>query len=327
MARALAAAEPVLPRIPSLFEPYRANEGPFVARAAPSSVEGDFEGRENSARGSGNGGQKPAGSRIGSRIGPGTGPRMPLAQSPTAEIFHAEANPAVQRPQQGGADRAMTAQEAADVDARPSAAAQVPMAPSSASRNDSSPAETRAEQRGDARAMRSGGELASLPFTESSRAAAVSSWRETRVAEPSRQAPAALGSLHAQLSSRVDTRRAEAVLRPATSSEAPTSVQPRQGADMPEARERARSAWTVQAPRLTATPVVRPPVARPLDGANPATLRHASGPSLPDIQVTIGTVEVRAVLPEKAATRAPLKPPKTGTSLDEYLKRSRRGAQ
>ena len=352
-ARALADAAPVLPRIPSLFEPYRANDGPFVARAGPSPVEGDFERRENSARGSGNGGQMPAGSRIGSPIGPGTGLRMPLAQSPTAEIFHAESNAAARPLQQSGADRTVTAQEAADVDARPSATARVPMAPVSASRNNSSPAETRAGQRGDVRAVRSGGERASSQPAESSRAAAVSFWRgervkgpssavspaaggvvaplrravdagklgapaETRVAAPSSQAPA---------SSQVDTRRAEGVLRPATISDAPASAQRGQGADLPEARERARSAWTVQAPRPSSTPVVRPPVARQLDGAGPAPLRHASGPSLPDIQVTIGTVEVRALLPEKAVTHASLKPPKTGTSLDEYLKRSRRGAQ
>jgi hypothetical protein len=352
-ARALADAAPVLPRIPSLFEPYRANDGPFVARAGPSPVEGDFEGRENSARGSGNGGQMPAGSRIGSPIGPGTGLRMPLAQSPTAEIFHAESNAAARPLQQSGADRTVTAQEAADVDARPSATARVPMAPVSASRNNSSPAETRAGQRGDVTAVRSGGERASSQPAESSRAAAVSFWRgervkgpssavspaaggvvaplrravdagklgapaETRVAAPSSQAPA---------SSQVDTRRAEGVLRPATISDAPASAERGQGADLPEARERARSAWTVQAPRPSSTPVVRPPVARQLDGAGPAPLRHASGPSLPDIQVTIGTVEVRALLPEKAVTHASLKPPKTGTSLDEYLKRSRRGAQ
>jgi hypothetical protein len=251
------------------------------------------------------------------------------------------------------ADRTVTAQEATDVDARPSAAARVPMAPVPASRNNSSPAETRAEQRGNVRAMWSGGEPASSPPAESSRAAAVSPWRgervqgpasevspassgvvapvrrtvdagklgapaETRVAAPSSQAPAF---------SHVDTRRPEGVLRPATISDAPTSVERGKGADMPEARDRAPSAWTVQAPRLPATPVVRPPVARQLDMASPAPLRHASGPSLPDIQVTIGTVEVRALLPEKAVARAPQKPPKAGTSLDEYLKRSRRGAQ
>jgi hypothetical protein len=40
------------------------------------------------------------------------------------------------------------------------------------------------------------------------------------------------------------------------------------------------------------------------------------------VEVTIGSVEVRAVFPEKPASRAPSTRPKPGVSLDDYLKRS-----
>jgi hypothetical protein len=45
------------------------------------------------------------------------------------------------------------------------------------------------------------------------------------------------------------------------------------------------------------------------------------------IEVTIGSVEVRAVFPEKPARRAPSARPKPGVSLDDYLKRSGGGSR
>jgi hypothetical protein len=78
--------------------------------------------------------------------------------------------------------------------------------------------------------------------------------------------------------------------------------------------------------RQTMAPMaaVRPPVAHRVDAAK-TRASTAPAEAEPAIQVTIGTVEVRAVFPEKPAPRAPLRRPKPGVSLDEYLKRSSRG--
>ncbi len=72
--------------------------------------------------------------------------------------------------------------------------------------------------------------------------------------------------------------------------------------------------------------VVRPPVGSSSE-AKIAAAARASNRSEAAIHVTIGSVEVRAVFPEKPAPRAPSTRPKPGVSLDDYLKRSGGGSR
>jgi hypothetical protein len=76
------------------------------------------------------------------------------------------------------------------------------------------------------------------------------------------------------------------------------------------------------APPLTGA--VRPPLAPRSGGARPQALPLSSPPK-PDIQVSIGRVEVRAVFPEPAARRAPPRSSRPTVSLDDYLNRRHRG--
>jgi len=69
--------------------------------------------------------------------------------------------------------------------------------------------------------------------------------------------------------------------------------------------------------------VIRPSAAPRSESAKKA-LRDSTD-SEPTVEITIGTVEVRAIFPEKPAPRAPLKRPKPTVSLDDYLRRSSRG--
>jgi hypothetical protein len=72
--------------------------------------------------------------------------------------------------------------------------------------------------------------------------------------------------------------------------------------------------------------VIRPPVGSSSE-ARMAAAARGSNRSEAAIHVTIGSVEVRAVFPEKPERRAPSTRPKPGVSLDDYLKRSSQGSR
>lgn len=72
--------------------------------------------------------------------------------------------------------------------------------------------------------------------------------------------------------------------------------------------------------------IVRPPVGSRSE-ARIAAAARGSNRSEAAIHVTIGSVEVRAVFPEKPAHRAPSTRPKPTVSLDDYLKRSGGGSR
>jgi hypothetical protein len=101
------------------------------------------------------------------------------------------------------------------------------------------------------------------------------------------------------------------------------------GKDSPphETPVRHPSARNLESPRLSAQPAVRTPIEPRMKASSPVGSLNGGSPFPPDIQITIGTVEVRAVLPEKPATRTPSRRPNPSLSLDEYLKRPRREAQ
>jgi hypothetical protein len=80
-------------------------------------------------------------------------------------------------------------------------------------------------------------------------------------------------------------------------------------------------------PRAAEAAMVAPPAARGTEAAKAAAAFAVPIPAEPSVEITIGTVEVRAVFPEKPAPRAPSRRPKPSVSLDEYLKRSSRGAR
>jgi hypothetical protein len=73
------------------------------------------------------------------------------------------------------------------------------------------------------------------------------------------------------------------------------------------------------------TPAVRRPVA-PRSGraGNPEAVRSPSS-STPDVHVSIGRVEVRALFPEPPTRRAPPPRPRPTVSLDDYLNQRNRG--
>ena len=78
-------------------------------------------------------------------------------------------------------------------------------------------------------------------------------------------------------------------------------------------------------PAPAATRLVRPPLApSPGVGNNSRTMLHSS-PSEPAIRVTIGRVEVRAILPEPSPRRTPPARSRPAVSLDEYLTQRNRG--
>lgn len=72
--------------------------------------------------------------------------------------------------------------------------------------------------------------------------------------------------------------------------------------------------------------VVRPPVGSSSE-AKIAAATRGSNRSEAAIHVTIGSVEVRAVFPEKPERRAPSTRPRPGVSLDDYLKHSGGGSR
>jgi hypothetical protein len=97
------------------------------------------------------------------------------------------------------------------------------------------------------------------------------------------------------------------------------------------ALERSRDADVVRAqpavdPREPATPAVRPPAALEPRPVRPAVRAASDTPvgdaQLPAVRITIGRIEVRAVMPQPPAPAAkPVSPSIPGaTSLDEYLK-------
>jgi hypothetical protein len=78
-------------------------------------------------------------------------------------------------------------------------------------------------------------------------------------------------------------------------------------------------------PAPSVTGAVRPPLAPRSGGArNPEALPPSSSPK-PNIQVSIGRVEVRAVFPEPAVRRAQPRSSRPTVSLDDYLNRRPRG--
>ena len=88
------------------------------------------------------------------------------------------------------------------------------------------------------------------------------------------------------------------------------------------------------APRNWQTRLVRPldsvirPPARTQSAAKQSNgIARGTERAEPTIQVTIGTVEVRSILPDRPAAQPVVKRARPGVSLDDYLKRSERGAR
>jgi len=111
-------------------------------------------------------------------------------------------------------------------------------------------------------------------------------------------------------------------------------VQPRRSAEPPVVAHPtstvARTVLPLSAPSLVARPApvtgaVRPPLAPRSGDANRHEARPSSGPTNPEIQVSIGKVEVRAVFPAPPAPRAQPTRRRPTVSLDDYLNRRHRG--
>lgn len=345
-ARALGSPGAVLPRIPSLYEPYRGNEGPIVARPGPGSLVADVEGQPGTEK------------DIQGAKAPKS--RVALTQPLAAQAFDVETDAPVQPPARRPATDAITAPRASRMDEQPLSPIAMPSAEAPGSRNAARPVEAFPDQR-DGNATSSTNQRISSPAEKSSEPAAVMWSRQEGAPVPFSAATRPVGEVVPPRLSHVDELRpaspAEANLAeplrrastvPAISAPAPSSVLHRAPAQalFPERRsldaraavqppvapmagdtlERATSARPASPSRPT-PPAVRPPVPAHVAIGNLVPTRPASSPSVPDIHVTIGTVEVRAVQAEKAAMRAPMKRPKMGLSLDEYLERSRPGGQ
>jgi hypothetical protein len=107
----------------------------------------------------------------------------------------------------------------------------------------------------------------------------------------------------------------------------PTQFPSQESSPPPSAPARAAQPGAEIRPRTVIETAIVPPGARRMEAAEAPVALRTPSPAEPAIEITIGTVEVRAVLPEKPAPRAQSRRPKPGISLDEYLKRSSRGSR
>jgi len=382
-ARALGTAPVVLPRIPSLFEPYRANEGPYVVRPSSSSADATTELQE-SASGSG----EPRQSRVSAHV--------TIPQSPTAEPFDPHA-PTSQQGQQGlrkdGAEIAIPVQPFVSAQQRTAPAsliqpAQAPIAVRATGLRESSspvspsrgsqlgPAQTGTTEDAPSAAQQSNAPVQAVrpPRAQQSqavrapdRAGSVSESALQSAARPALRplsaetiestAGSAVPALHrvadagglpraaysptAEASPVISALRAiDSAHQPAaTPAETARTARPDYFARRlaPQLEQTAtqqsshRTGRPVQPPSLEIRPLtavetaVRPSVAHSAEGAKTPVALSVASPAEPPIQITIGTVEVRAVFPEKAAPRAVSRRSKPGISLDDYLKQSSRG--
>lgn len=73
--------------------------------------------------------------------------------------------------------------------------------------------------------------------------------------------------------------------------------------------------------------VIRPPVRTQSGASGNRAIPRGADRAEPSIQVTIGSVEVRAILPERPTALPAVKRPRPSVSLDEYLKGSERGVR
>jgi hypothetical protein len=107
----------------------------------------------------------------------------------------------------------------------------------------------------------------------------------------------------------------------------PTQFPSQESSPLPSASVRAAQPGAEIRPRTAIETAIVPPGARRMEAAGAPVALRTPSPAEPPIEITIGTVEVRAILPEKPAPRAQSRRPKPGISLDEYLKRSSRGSR
>jgi hypothetical protein len=349
-ARALGTAQVVQPRIPSLFEPYRANEGPFVTRTAWNSADAAPEAEE---------------SRGTARIaGPQTSDAEPFqAQSPTL--------PQPQRRTQFDPNDTRAAENPAQPPVPAQPAAQGPSHPESrsfAARSEVSPpgpARTNPVRLGEAPQSPASSPAARPPGTahgeaHSATGRAVSESESNPAHEQSVLGPAsppmAKPAVRPPVVLAMESSGPMAAAPPPTAAPAPGVNAPKAiapavksesaaGADLQDYRlvagparirrpeslrrpsDQAEQRDVEVQPRAATVSVVAPTAINRGDTARAPVALPAQSPAGLPVEITIGTVEVRAVFPEKPAPRAPSRRPKPGISLDDYLKRSSRGAR
>lgn len=363
-ARALGTAEVVQPRIPSLFEPYRANDGPFVTRTASSFVDATP------------GSEKPA-SRTHERHESRTFAGIAMPRTPGAEPFYSHAPTAPQQqaqfPPKDSAEIENPAQpllsgEKTTHHAWPPQPTQASIAGSAPTIHEHPPLATPSEVSplAPAQAARPPGTQNSQGLPVPVRAESLSESAPQPVAKPAVRPPRAhaiestSGGAVPSLRRAVDSSSPLPAPRPPSAESAPAVNEPqaRARANEPTANPQkhmpakpdftARPDFFTQIPpqeslrrpntpvqpgqpspeirpRTAIEPVVRAPVALRGEAAKTPAELPAASPAEPAIQITIGTVEVRAVFPEKQAPRAPARRPKPGVSLDDYLKQPSRG--
>ncbi len=371
-ARALGTAEVVQPRIPSLFEPYRANEGPFVTRTASSFVDADP------------GSEKPA-SRTHERHESRT---FAMPRTPGAEPFYSHAPTAPQQqaqfPPKDSTEIENPAQPLVSGE-KPTHHAWPPQ-PTQASIAGSAPAihehpslaaPSEVSPLASAQAVRPPGTQNSQALPVPVRAESLSESARQPVAKPAVRPPRA-HAIESTFGSAVPSLRRAVDASSPLPAPRPLSAEPAPAVNEPQARARAneptanppnhlpaakpdftarldfldrqlaslptqippqeslrRPKTPVQPgqpspeirPRTAMEPAVRPPVALRGEAAKTPAELPAASPAEPPIQITIGTVEVRAVFPEKPAPRAHSRRPKPGVSLDDYLKQPSRGSR
>jgi hypothetical protein len=363
-ARALGVADAVQPRIPSLFEPYRADEGPFVTRTAWSSADAELEA------------EQPRGetSDLARRSAPIVTP-----ESPDAEPLHADA-PATSHPQWRTRDAPSDTREAE----KPGQSATHPRSlQEKASGGPGSevsplqPAQTGANRR-EAPLLEGprppvaappaglpGAQPGKFSLSEPAAPLAQSGLEEASqpLAKPAVRPPVAHAMETSALTAGPWLRRAvdagnamaapQAFLPKVQPKDSPPPHAPAAESDsaattdVPDRRFVPALTWISSQelpPRASAPAQAEPrgaevhpraaegsriaaPAARRNEAAGSRVALPAESPAEPPVEITIGTVEVRAIFPEKAASRAPSRRPKPGLSLSEYLKRPSRGSR
>jgi hypothetical protein len=348
-ARALGTSEVVQPRIPSLFEPYRANDGPFVTRTA-SSLGDAAPGLEERA----------------SRMQPPTPVAAPFHSHAPAPPRQAQFAPRDSTATEDPAPTLVTGEQithhsappraaqafvrsAATVHERASSAAPSEVSLLNPAQSNSTRLETAPPEVPDSAPQPVAKPAVRPPIAhamESTSGNAVPSLRRAvdsgsslltprlRVAQPvppvnAPQAIAPANESTANAQQHFPAAKSDFDARPdffdRQYASLPTQTPPQESLSRPTSPVQTAQPTPEVRPRTAMEPAVRPPVAFRAGAAKGQAESSAARTTEPPIQVTIGTVEVRAVFPEKPAPRVLPRRPKPGVSLDEYLKKSSRG--
>jgi hypothetical protein len=305
--RALGSVEVVRPRVPSLFEPHRQGTGLLAARPSLPMRHAD---PARDAASEGEVTAPPVHPRSQPLRPPAVNPAAPDRQAPEAEPT-TQPTDGFELPHPAGPTPPAIAPSAV-VRPGPIAAIQVPDRSSIKAEPDSHPAPrpaTRDPIRPAAKERPDAPSVTAIPSTPVD-------WRESRPKEiqPLAQSTQVKAKPEPPTSA-PDTKPEISTIRPnrAQSATPPATAMPSLVAHRP-----------LQDTRGIRPPIVPRPAARN-GGAKDEGASPASSSPKPQIEVSIGKVEVRAVFPEQPARRTPQARPRPTVSLDDYLNRRHGG--